>query len=50
MSMVPERAPPLLAEIVKVTAPLPEPDAPLVMVIQAELLNASQDEPGAAFT
>jgi hypothetical protein len=50
MSIVPVRAAPPFAEIAKVSVPLPEPDAPLVMLIQGALLEATQAEPGAAFT
>jgi hypothetical protein len=48
--MVPVRDPPLLADTLKPTVPLPLPDDPDVIVIQDALLTAVQGQPPAEDT
>jgi hypothetical protein len=48
--IVPVRGAPVLAATEKFTAPLPEPLAPLRIVIQASLLTAAHEQPAAVVT
>jgi hypothetical protein len=48
--IVPVRAAPVFACTEKLTAPLPVPEAPLVIVIQGSLLVAVQEKPAGRFT